>query len=122
MEQYDWLWNGLYTGQGLLYCQSFSGGELQARGWKHDTNAIMATLFVSGILQRPSFLDNLKWLDKKLDLQQTSTWDMFVLGVFFLFISILSAIPTVASNNLVLGKNSWPTSALLHRRPNQALI
>lgn len=32
MEQYDWLWNGFFTGQGFHYGQDFSSGELQA--WK----------------------------------------------------------------------------------------
>ena len=36
--------------------------------------------------------------------------------------SILSTIPTVASNNLVLGWNCWLTSALLHHSVNQPYV
>jgi hypothetical protein len=45
--------------------------------WQH--------FLLGGVLQRSSFLDNLKLLDKKLDLQKTPTGDnMFILSFFHL--------------------------------------
>jgi hypothetical protein len=47
-----------------------------------------------------------------------------LLKAFFNCLYIFSSIPSFASNNHVLGWNSWPTSALLHRsvkRPSRAL-
>ena len=47
------------------------------------------------------FLDNLKTLDKKLGLQRTPTWDIYL----FIFPSLFTK-PIVTSRNLVLGGNS----------------
>ena len=45
-------------------------------GCKNDMGANMATFFArGGVLQRSSFLGNLKPLGKKLDLHKTSTWN-----------------------------------------------
>ena len=108
MQHYDWLQNGFFSSWGLHYGQDFSGGELQA--WKeNDMDAIMATILARGVLWKSSFLENLKSLDMKFGLQRTPT-----LGVPLLLFFILFVIPTVASNNLVLGKNYWLIGALLH--------
>ena len=85
-------------------------------GWKHEMVANMATLFVRGILWKSHFLGNLKLLEKKLDVQRIPTWGSFFL--FSIFFFILSAIPTIALNNLALGWNSWPTNTLLHHSPS----
>jgi hypothetical protein len=45
-----------------------------AHGWKNDMAANVATLFWRGVLQRSSFLGNLKASDKKLGLWGTLTW------------------------------------------------
>ena len=68
------------------------------------------TLFRREVFQRSSFLGNLKASDKKLDLRRTPTW---IKKKYCLF--IFSGIPSLACNNHVLGWNSWPTGALLHR-------
>jgi hypothetical protein len=45
-----------------------------AHGWKNDMAANVATLFWRGVLQKSSFLGNLKASDKKLGLRRTLTW------------------------------------------------
>jgi len=78
-------------------------------GWEIDMATDVATLFWRGTLQRSSFFSNLKPLDKKL------TWPLENpnLNNFFWSFSLLRhTIP-----NHVLGSYSWPTDALLYRRP-----
>ena len=41
-----------------------------------------------------------------------------LISFFSNFFFILSAIPTIALNNLALGWNSWPTNTLLHHSPS----
>ena len=100
--------NGICTGQGLHYDQDFSSEE-------NDMVVNMATLLVGRVLRLSSVLGNLRLLDKR-----NMTSRGLQLGIVVLFLSslllILFVIPTVASNNLVLGWNSWPTGALLHHR------
>jgi hypothetical protein len=48
--------------------------ENLVHGWKNELATNMAALFWRGVLRRLSFLDNLKALDKKLDLLRTLTW------------------------------------------------
>jgi hypothetical protein len=45
-----------------------------AHRWKNDMATNMATLFWRGILQKSSFLGNLKALNKKLGLWRTLSW------------------------------------------------
>ena len=66
------------------------------------------------ILWRLSFLGNLKPSNNKFVLRTTPTWNPR--SFFLINFPILCAIPTVASNNLVLVRDFWPTGApLLHR-------
>ena len=72
--------------------------------------------FARGVLWRSSLCDNLKPANKKLGLRRLATR-----GHFWIVLSILSAIPTIASNTLVLTWYSWPTSAFLHHNLKRSL-
>jgi hypothetical protein len=98
--------DGFFIGQ-VYTTTNTSPVENFKNGWKYDMVANMATLFVRGVLQRSSLLGNIKPLDKKLGLRKLQ-----LEGFYFLFFPILSTISTVASNDLVLSMNSWPTGAL----------
>ena len=80
-------------------------------------DAKVTTIFFKGeVLWRWSFLGNLKALDKKIDRWRTPIWIEY-----FYCHSIFSIIPSLASNNHVLGWNSWPTNALLHHSVKRPL-
>ena len=117
-KQYDWLRNEFFTDQGLHHIQDFFNGEIKAWTNKMAWLFNIATFFDRRVLRRSSFLCNLKPLDKELGLIRTPTWAPFI---FLLKKIILSTIPIVASSNLVLGWNFWPTGALLCHSLNRPL-
>ena len=118
MKQYDWLQNGVFFLPAKVYTTTKT---LMVENFKHGcqhNNIFFATM---GALQRSSFGGNLKPSDKKLDLQKT--WNSrHSKKIKNYCLSILSVTPTVASNNLVLGWNSWPTGILLHCSWNRRLV
>ena len=87
-------------------------------GWKNDATIDMLTLGVRAVLWRSSFSGNLKPRTRNV-----ASRELRFKGHIYIYIySILSTIPTVASNNLVLGWNCWLTSALLHHSVNQPYV
>ena len=85
--------------------------------WKNDMVVNMATFLAWGLLYKSNFLNNLKSSYKKLGLLENSNLRHF----FFKKKTILSTILTIASNNLILDCNSWPTGAHLHHSLNWPL-
>ena len=91
-------------------------------GWRNGMGVNMAMFFCWGGLRRPSVLSNLKPSYNKFGLPKTPTWVFLFFfnwkkGFLFFF-----AIPTVASNNFVLGLNYWLIDALLYCRANRPEI
>jgi hypothetical protein len=64
-----------------------------------------------------------KFLGQSQSLEQ-ETWllENFNSKAFFYCLYIFSNLPSLASYNHVLGWNSWPTGALLHRSVKQLLV
>jgi hypothetical protein len=83
-KQYEWLWIRVLTNRVLHYNQDFFNGEFVSRATSNPHTRNLSS--------------------KELQLE----------ALFLNYFSISSAVPTVTSNNLVVGSNSWPTGALLH--------
>ena len=89
---------GIYT-----LVKEFLWWRISSMNEKNDMDASMVTFFARGLLRVPSFLGNHN---------PAANWPLDCVSTF-------SSIPIVASSNLVLGWDSWPTGALLHYSLNR---
>ena len=103
----------VYTMAKTFWWKNFKNGwkKLNDMVSQHiDTFCFGSSMKVK-FLEQPQTLGQETWLLENPNLRHS-----------FNCFPILSAIPTVASNNLVLGWNSWPSGALLRCSLNWPLI
>ena len=83
--------------------------EKIVHGWKNDMDANVATFFFEGDSPEVKFLGYPQSLGQETWPPENSNSNRISYRLF-----IFSGIPSLASNNHVLGWNSWPTGALVH--------
>jgi hypothetical protein len=89
-------------------------------GWQNNTVANMETFYAREVVWRSNFLDNLNVSYKDIGLWRTPTL-RFIIIIIIWNPSYPPYIPTIASNNLVLGYNSYRPHELLHHYLNWPL-